>query len=174
MILTLDTFHYIVEKQKILDAAFLPNSRWLPNFEDRELALAGERGEFLNEFTDEIRWWKHKENDSTNIIDECLDAWLFGSQIIYSDFVDTEEQREKLYEMIAKDVERFTEKVADKRPDKRLRAMLPILAFRANNWIAILAAETYMLELMGYTDADMRESHHRVTKKNFERIASGY
>lgn len=174
MLMSRETFEYIVERQKELDKAFLGNARWMPNYTHRELAIIAERGEFFNEFANEIKWWKHKENNVKNILNECIDAWHFGAQFVYQDFEDTEHQRSKLYDMISDEVERYREKVKDAEEHLKVHALLPILGKRANDWISILAVETLILELMHYTDDDMRQSYDDMNAKNYQRIAQGY
>lgn len=174
MLLTFETFEYIVEQQKKLDRFFSKKSRWVPNDRDRQMAIIGERGEWYNEFTDEIRWWKHKENNSKNIIDECMDAWHFGASIVYQDFQDTAPQRVTLYGMIADEAERYRKKLEKFKEKERPKELLWFHGTEANNWIRILALQTLLLEILGYTNEQMKISYDEMNKKNYERIAQGY
>lgn len=174
MLMTFAVFEYIVEQQKKLDRFFSKKSRWVPDARDRQMAIIGERGEWYNEFTDEIRWWKHTENSSKNIIDECMDAWHFGASIVYQDFQDTAPQRFVLYGMIADEVELYRGKIAHYPEKERVKELLWLHGTEANNWLRILGIQTLLLEMLGYTNQDMKESYDEMNKKNYERIAQGY
>lgn len=174
MLMSFETFEYIIEQQKKLDRFFSENSRWVPDARDRQMAIIGERGEWYNEFTDEIRWWKHKENDAKNIIDECMDAWHFGASIVYQDFQDTSSQRAILYGMITDEAERYRNKLEKFPEENRIKELLWYHGTEANNWIRILAIQTLLLEMLEYTDKDMRKSYDDMNAKNYQRIAQGY
>lgn len=174
MLLSFKTFEYIVEQQKKLDRFFSEHSRWVPDARDRQMAIIGERGELYNEFTHEVRWWKHKDNSSKNIIDECMDAWHFGASIVYQDFQDTAPQRVTLYGMISDEVERYRRKLEPFPEEERVKELLWFHGTEANDWIRILAIQTLFLELLDFEDQDMKLSYDEMNKKNYERIAQGY
>lgn len=178
MILTYDTFHYILQRQKLLDRAFEKHSRWTPTFADRCLALQLEKGEFLNEFHNQVKWWKHKENNLSDIAKEGMDAWHFAAQLVYTEAehlptIQRKAHYKTAYNQIF-DIVQSHRKTLNKIPqDKQLRKLIDFLA-NANSWTNIIALITLILEGLGFDDEDMKETYDEMNAKNYERIAQGY
>jgi len=172
MVLKYETYNFIVEKQKILDAAFLPVSRWIPDADDRHLALQVEKGEFLKEFQKEIKWWKQNAvNKPISILDEYIDLWHFVAGMILT---DTEpKEREEIYSKI-RNVTRENLVFAKHTTQKnRIKLLLNLLS-NANNRYNMLGIATAIITLLGYTDEQIKAQYIAKNKVNFERIANGY
>lgn len=178
MILTYETFLYILERQKQLDKAFAKNSRWEPTFNDRCLALHLEKGEFINEFNQEVKWWKHKPNNLDNILSEGMDAWHFAAQLVYTEAIyviksGQQEHYKNAYNQIFGIIKNHRKQLAHVPSDQQARHLVELLAF-ANSWTNIIALITLILEGLGFDDEDMKEAYDQMNAKNYERIESGY
>lgn len=172
MKVTYETYSFIVNKQKILDAAFLPVSRWLPDEDDRHLALQVEKGEFLKEFQVEIKWWKQiHENKRASIIDEYIDLWHFVAGMILTE--TKKEDFDGIYFEIRSIVNREKEFLKYIPKERKLKTLLIRLS-NANNRYNMLGIATLIIEMLGFTDQDVKAAYIAKNKVNFERIAAGY
>ena len=178
MILSRETWAYIVDKQKVLDEAFMIKAKWKPDGRDRKTALRIEICEFANEFPEKLKWWKHKEDDLAKILDEYVDilhfmagitldknkllpvfeplAYLAGMKPPHAETYDKIEQRDY------KDYEKYTTKW-----------LLQELVKTKKVHTAVALA-TYILEREGFEDKDIRSAYDMKNKENFERIEAGY
>lgn len=178
MILNKETWRYIVEKQKLLDNAFMVKAKWKPDGRDRKTALRIEVCEFANEFPEKLKWWKHKDNDLSKVLDEYVDILHFMAGItldkdtistefaIYLPLVGLESQTLKTYKKIEsrdfKDYEKYT-----------VKWLLQELVKTKKVHTAVALA-TYILEREGFTDEDIRKAYDQKNAENFERIEAGY
>jgi dimeric dUTPase (all-alpha-NTP-PPase superfamily) len=172
MIIKYETFKFIVNQQKILDAAFLPVSRWIPDTDDRHLALQVEKGEFLKEFQKEIKWWKQQAvNNPVSILDEYIDLWHFVAGMILTDAepMDMKEIYRKIDAIAAEQI-----KFAKYTPEKKRVKLLLNLFSNANNRWNMLGIATAIITTLGYNDAQIKQQYITKNKVNFERIANGY
>lgn len=172
MIVKYETYSYIVNKQKILDAAFLPIARWNPNRNDRDLALQVEKGEFIKNFEKVYKWWKRTaENDVPEILNEYIDLWHFAAGIILTE--DQSDFDGKFF-AIREIVEREHEFLKFIETDTDQMRQLLLRAANANNYINLLGIATALIEKLGFTDQQIRTAYDVKNAENFERIAAGY
>lgn len=164
MILTLEMWEYFCEKQKVLDAAFMDNARWQPALKDRETAFLVEKGEFVNEFVRELRWWKHKWNDRDRILDEFADTIHFITGIENTQF----EQGES-FDAIGS----FYRHNVESWDVTTMRTLLQHL-IRSDNVHESFALSLYILKASGFTEEDIERAYNEKNKVNFNRIAEGY
>ena len=178
MILSKETWQYIVEKQKVLDEAFMVKAKWKPDGRDRKTALRIEICEFANEFPEKLKWWKHKEDDLVKILDEYVDILHFMAGVTldkgtlnptFEPFARMagikpphEDTYEKIESRVYKDYEKYTTKW-----------LLQELVKTKKVHTAVALA-TYILEREGFDDKDIRNAYDTKNKENFERIEAGY
>lgn len=174
MILRKDTWYYIIEQQKVLDEAFMTKAKWSPDARDRKTALRIEVCEFANEFPEQLKWWKHKENDIGRILDEYVDILHFIAGVV----LDMGEQSTlSLTFGISSPRDRAFTKVLNRNHKSwktlTTKYLLQELVKTKEVYTAVALA-TYILEREGFTDEDIREAYDLKNAKNFERIAAGY
>lgn len=171
MIVKYETYSYIVNKQKILDAAFLPVARWQPNFDDRHLSLQVEKGEFIKEFQKVYKWWKRTaENNVPEILNEYIDLWHFVAGIILTEHAA---DFDGIYFEIRETVEREHEFLKHFDEEFHLKQLL-IRVADANYYLNMLGIATAIIEKLGFTDQQIKEAYDIKNAENFERIAAGY
>lgn len=164
MILSEKSWNYFCEKQAELDEAFMDNARWKPTLKDRETAFLVEKGEFVNEFVRELRWWKHKWNDRDRIMDEFADTIHFIAGI-----ENTQYNKATSFNAIGSI---YRHKVESWNVTG-MRSLLQQL-IRLNNVHESFALSLYILKANCFTEADILQAYDSKNEENFRRIASGY
>ncbi|WP_248499855.1 dUTP diphosphatase [Staphylococcus aureus] len=164
MILTKELWDYIVEKQRILDAAFMKNPRFVPDQEIRELAGLIEVDEFVKEFIDSYKWWSFKKQDGGRIVDEYIDILHFFAGYAIEWGVEAE------YSKMKNDYDRYSDTLYKKRT-----LVDNLINLRAERFIHIgVSRATSMMERLEYTTEELRVAYDRKNAENFRRIAEGY
>ena len=163
MILTKELWDYIIEKQRILDAAFMKNPRFIPDTEVRDLAGLIEVDEFVKEFIETYKWWSFKPNDRAKIADEYCDILHFIAGLAI------EEKEEDEYHAEVKHGHDHYECSI-----KRAEMIDVLKAIRlSSNMKYGLALTAALMERLDYTTEEIRVAYDIKNKVNFERIASG-
>lgn len=163
MILTKELWDYIIEKQRILDAAFMKNPRFIPDTEVRDLAGLIEVDEFVKEFKETYKWWSFKPNDRAKIADEYCDilhfiAGLAIEREMENYYFEITESRFGHYKKFVKSSE-----MIDVLKEIRL----------ARHMSQGLAMTTALMERLEYTTEEIRVAYDLKNEENFRRIASG-
>ena len=163
MILTKELWDYIIEKQRILDAAFMKNPRFIPDTEVRDLAGLIEVDEFVKEFKETYKWWSFKPNDRAKIADEYCDILHFIAGLAIE-----REAEDFYFEMVERGYE------YDERYIKNLRMIDVLKTIRlSKNIMQGLAVATALMERLDYTTDEIRVAYDLKNEENFRRIASG-
>lgn len=163
MILTKELWDYIIEKQRILDAAFMKNPRFIPDTEVRDLAGLIEVDEFVKEFKETYKWWSFKPNDRAKIADEYCDilhfiAGLAIEKKLENEYFEMVEGAYKYFEGYIKN-EPMIEVLKEIRLSKTVKHGL--------------VAATALMERLEYTTEEIRVAYDLKNEENFRRIASG-
>lgn len=163
MILTKELWDYIIEKQRILDAAFMKNPRFIPDTEVRDLAGLIEVDEFVKEFKETYKWWSFKPNDRAKIADEYCDILHFiAGRAIEG---ETEKYYFELIQSRYEDNEEYIKTANMVDVLKRIRL--------ANRTSTGLSLTTALMERLDYTTEEIRIAYDLKNEENFRRIASG-
>ncbi len=163
MILTKELWDYIIEKQRILDAAFMKNPRFISDTEVRDLAGLIEVDEFVKEFKETYKWWSFKPNDRAKIADEYCDILHFIAGLAIE-----REAEDFYFEMVERGYE------YDERYIKNLRMIDVLKTVRlSKNIIHGLSVTTALMERLEYTTEEIRVAYDLKNEENFRRIASG-
>lgn len=165
MILTKEVWDYIVEKQRILDAAFMKNPRFVPNEMIREFAGLVEVDEFVKEFIESYKWWSFKDNARERIEDEYIDILHF-----FAGYAIDMKEENHLYERSCRDYGRWSDETYKK--DSLFNNLVNLRCER-HLYIAVSRA-TSIMERLGFTTEELRAAYDRKNAENFRRIASGY
>lgn len=164
MILSEQTWNYFCEKQAELDAAFMNNARWVPTLKDRKTAFLVEKGEFVNEFVHELRWWKHKWNDRERILDEFADTIHFIAGI-------SNEYRKR--GEVFKQINGMYRHNHAGWGVTFVRNLLNHL-IESTDIYHSFALSLYILEINGFKEEDILKAYDAKNAVNFQRIAEGY
>jgi len=163
MILTKELWDYIIEKQRILDAAFMKNPRFIPDMEVRDLAGLIEVDEFVKEFKETYKWWSFKPNDRAKIADEYCDILHFIAGLA----IERKAERE-YYAEVKHGYEHYESSI------KRAEMVDVLKAIRLSaNMKYGLALTTALMERLDYTTDEIRVAYDLKNEENFRRIASG-
>lgn len=163
MILTKELWDYIIEKQRILDAAFMKNPRFIPDTEVRDLAGLIEVDEFVKEFKETYKWWSFKPNDRAKIADEYCDILHFIAGLAIE-----EEEEDEYYADVIHRHEYYGGAI------KRVDMVDVLMAIRLSSNVKYgLAVTTALMERLDYTTEEIRVAYDLKNEENFRRIASG-
>lgn len=163
MILTKELWDYIIEKQRILDAAFMKNPRFIPDTEVRDLAGLIEVDEFVKEFKETYKCWSFKPNDRAKIADEYCDILHFIAGLAI------EEKREGEYLVLVK---RGYDLYGNSVKNSNMVSVLKGIRL-SDEIIYGLALTTALMERLDYTTEEIRVAYDLKNEENFRRIASG-
>lgn len=164
MILNEEFWNYTLEKQAILDAAFLKDPVFFPNERYRNFAGLVEVDEFVKEFVESYKWWSRKPNDYEAISFEYVDILHFMAGLAIAEKAE-HYYYNKIWLSYANNVERL-----------RLKPTFDILEIlRAVKKVEEgVAIATILMERLGYTTERLREAYDEKNETNFRRIAEGY
>lgn len=176
MILSQQSWDYFCLKQEQLDAAFMAKAKWNPSSSDRKLAYRVEKAEFVNEFPEQVKWWKHKENDSERILNELGDMIHFiagysnarMSKGVFSQFFRGIDKRNE-YVHLKNQHDKYRRKWEKYNTRKLLKVLI-----KTNNLYKSFVLGLYILESLGFTEEQLRQAYDQKNAENFERIASNY
>lgn len=163
MILTKELWDYIIEKQRILDAAFMKNPRFIPDSEVRDLAGLIEVDEFVKEFKETYKWWSFKPNDRAKIADEYCDILHFIAGLAIERKV--EDGTYDIVKAVHGGHGVFMKKANMVDVLKKIRL--------SENVMWGLAFTTALMERLEYTTDEIRIAYDLKNEENFRRIASG-
>lgn len=163
MILTKELWDYIIEKQRILDAAFMKNPRFIPDTEVRDLAGLIEVDEFVKEFKETYKWWSFKPNDRAKIADEYCDILHFIAGLAIERKLENE-----YFVMVDLACKAYWTQIekAEMIDVLKLIRLSPTI-------VNGLGVTTALMERLEYTTEEIRVAYDIKNKVNFERIASG-
>lgn len=168
MILTRKLWDYITDKQVALDATILKKAKFEPDLEDRKLAFFVEVAEFIKEWREEVKWWSVKPNDNGAIIEEAIDCKHFAAGIrLVRDFGGN------MYEVIRNTHDNYELTYGKLETAKDVRKVLRQLQ-RTDHETEALAVIVYLLEHLGFTEADLKAAYDAKNAENYQRVATGY
>lgn len=164
MILDKPFWNYILEKQAILDEAFMKDPVFFPNDRYRNFAGLVEVDEFVKEFVESYKWWSRKPNDYDAIAIEFVDILHFMAGLAIA------ERAEHFYyngiwTAYAKRVDRYSFKpVFD-----ILEELRAVKKLEEGVGIAII-----LMERIGFDTESLKVAYDEKNAENFKRIAEGY
>ena len=162
---------YLLTQQNKLDQAMreqlnISESDWMHMHMEHSLALNVELHEFINACFKSWKYWKRKDMNMDDVLDEAIDVIHFCMLRLNKSTAKTE--------FIASNVE---SEIQDKRQledRKAVKRVMHHLSSGTPSVESILGYVLSILEYYGFTGQDIINQYNTKNAINFQRIASGY
>ena len=163
---------YLLTQQNKLDAAMreelgISESDWMSTMAmEHSIALNVELHEFINACFKSWKYWKRKDMNMDDVLDEAIDVIHFCMLRLNKSTAKTE--------FIAGNVE---SEIKDKRQLQDCKAVKRVMYHLSNGSMSaesILAYVLSILDYYGFTEQDIINQYNKKNAVNFQRLASGY
>ena len=162
---------YLLTQQNKLDAAMreqlnISESDWFHMHMEHSLALNVELHEFINACFKSWKYWKRKDMNVDDVLDEAVDVIHFCMLLLNKWTAKTE--------FIADIVEN---EIKDKQKLKDIKAVKRTMYHLSNGTMSVESVLAYVLSILDYYEFTGRDIINQYNKKNavnFQRLASGY
>ena len=163
---------YLLTQQNKLDAAMreelgISESDWMTTMAmEHSIALNVELHEFINSAFRAWKYWKRKDMNMDDVLDEAIDVIHFCMLRLNKSTANTE--------FIAGNVE---SEIQDKRQLEDRKAVKRVMYHLSNGSMSaesILAYVLSILDYYGFTGQDIINQYNKKNAVNFQRLASGY
>ena len=162
---------YLLTQQNKLDQAMreqlnISESDWMHMHMEHSLALNVELHEFINACFKSWKYWKRKDMNMDDVLDEAIDVIHFCMLRLNKSTAKTE--------FIASNVE---SEIQDKRQLEDRAAVKRVIYHLSNDTMSAESILGYVLSILdyyGFTAQDIINQYNKKNAVNFRRLASGY
>lgn len=162
---------YLLTQQNKLDQAMreqlnISESDWMHMHMEHSLALNVELHEFINACFKSWKYWKRKDMNMDDVLDEAIDVIHFCMLRLNKSTAKTE--------FIASNVE---SEIQDKRQLEDRKAVKRVMYHLSNGAMSAESILGYVLSILdyyGFTAQDIINQYNKKNTVNFRRLASGY
>ena len=162
---------YLLTQQNKLDQAMreqlnISESDWMHMHMEHSLALNVELHEFINACFKSWKYWKRKDMNMDDVLDEAIDVIHFCMLRLNKSTAKTE--------FIASNVE---SEIQDKRQLEDRAAVKRVIYHLSNGAMSAESILGYVLSILdyyGFTAQDIINQYNKKNTVNFRRLASGY
>ena len=162
---------YLLTQQNKLDQAMreqlnISESDWMHMHMEHSLALNVELHEFINACFKSWKYWKRKDMNMDDVLDEAIDVIHFCMLRLNKSTAKTE--------FIASNVE---SEIQDKRQLEDRGAVKRVIYHLSNGAMSAESILGYVLSILdyyGFTAQDIINQYNKKNTVNFRRLASGY
>lgn len=139
---------------------------WADMNTDHNIALNVELHEFINACHKAWKYWKRKDMNRADVLDEAIDVIHFSMLMFNKSHLDTQ----TLASTIASEMD-FLNPLNDRMEVKLLMADLSIHGYTVLNKFGSILQ---ILDYYGFTTLDILSAYNKKNKVNFERLNNGY
>ena|SRR5699024_9345500 len=178
--LTLEDFKYFSKKQTLLDNAIkkqknITHDEWLHDLDNNHtIALKVEIAEFVNECSDLWKYWKDKEPNREQIIDEAIDVIHF----IFLKLNKSKRQDDSIYSIyeLYYLVNKKLKHIEDVESVSYKNVLSDLLKYNDEKEEPelLLFVVLFILSHYGFTRDDVINQYNKKNAINFERLENGY